>query len=423
MPPVSSTLPAVPIYMVAPFGLLLLLIAVLPLLVPEFWEKHHYKGLVAAGLAVPVAVWLVATGPARLGHTLIEYVSFICLLGSLFVVAGGLHVAGDLEGKPATNTAVLALGAVLASVIGTTGASMVLIRLLLRTNRQREHTSHLPFFFILLVSNCGGLLTALGDPPLFLGFLRGVPFLWTLRLWPCWLGCVGYLLALFYLVDARAHARETHEAIARDAREKLPLRVEGLVNLPLLLGIAGAVFLPTPWRELVMVALAAISYFVGPRAARTKNEFGFGPIVEVAVLFAGIFITMVPALELLEQRGGALGLRLPWHYFLATGGLSSVLDNAPTYLTFVAAAQGLTHELGLNPEILGIPQTYLAAISVGAVLMGANTYIGNGPNFMVKAIADSAGYRTYHFFRYAGLALLALSPVYTAIVLWFALTG
>jgi len=410
--PVNETALEVPVIAILPFALLLLCIAALPLAMPHFWDQNRNKGIVAAIVSLPIAAWLIAKGPAALGHSAIEYVSFICLLGSLFVVAGGIHVAGDLRATPRVNVFLLLIGALLASVIGTTGASMVLIRLVLRTNSERRNTSHLPFFFILLVSNCGGLLTPLGDPPLFLGYLRGVPFLWTFRLFPIWFLAIAYLLGVFFFVDRRAYAAENKKDLEFDEANQVKVRIIGKRNLLFLVGIVGAVFLPLPYRELAMLALASLSLFFGGRDGRKLNEFSFGPIAEVAILFAGIFITMVPALELLREHGKALGLVAPWQYFLSTGALSSVLDNAPTYLTFLSAAQGL----GLPAEVVGVPAIHLIAISAGAVLMGANTYIGNGPNFMVKAIADSAGYATDNFLAYAGKAILTLMPVYVAIV-------
>lgn len=409
---------SVPLVAVLPFVILLLCIAALPLAVPHFWDNNRNKGIVTAIVSLPIAGWLIAKSPLSLGHTALEYVSFLCLLGSLFVVAGGIHVAGDLKATPKDNAILLGIGAVLASFIGTTGASMVLIRLVLRTNSERKHTSHIPFFFILLVSNCGGLLTPLGDPPLFLGYLRGVPFLWTLRLFPIWVLAVAYLLIVFYFVDRKAYETETKADLQADAAHAVPVRIIGTTNIVLLLGIVAAVFLPFPYREGAMLALALLSLKFGSHDARTKNEFSFGPIIEVAVLFAGIFITMVPALELLRVHGKSLGLVAPWQYFLTTGALSSVLDNAPTYLTFLSAAQGL----GLPADIVGVTTAHLVAISAGAVLMGANTYIGNGPNFMVKAIADSAGYKTYNFLKYAGKATLTLTPVYIAIVAYLVMT-
>ncbi|WP_005031367.1 sodium:proton antiporter [Holophaga foetida] len=402
----------VPLYAVLPFVLMLACIAILPLAAPHWWDHNRNKGIVAVILAAPIAVWLLSVSPTHLLHVGIEYASFICLLGSLFVVAGGIHIGGDLRATPRNNTIMLGIGAVLASVIGTTGASMVLIRLLLRTNSERERVSHIPFFFILLVSNAGGLLTPLGDPPLFLGFLRGVPFFWTMRLFPIWLIAIVYLLAVFYFLDRRAYTRETPPAIWKDDHEVEPLSMDGRLNLLWLLVIVLAVFIPTPYREIVMVASAIASLKLGSSTGRTRNEFNFGPIIEVAILFIGIFVTMAPALTLLEHTGPSLGLTKPWHFFLVSGGLSSVLDNAPTYLTFFTTAQATASSLGLPTSVVGIPANLLAAISAGSVLMGANTYIGNGPNFMVKSIAESAGYRMPSFFRYAVMAIAVLLPIY-----------
>ncbi len=399
--------------MVLPFALLLGCIAVLPLLAAHFWEQNRNKAMVAGLLSLPVALFLANSFPSGLVHSALEYASFLALLGSLYVIAGGIHVTGDLAATPRVNTAILALGAVLANLVGTTGASMLLIRVLLRTNSERKRTSHVPFFFILIVSNCGGLLTPLGDPPLFLGYLRGVPFTWTLGLFPYWLLANAYLLALFFVVDRRAYHQERGRDIAADITHIEPVRVQGVLNLALLAGVLAAIFAPTPVRELAMVALALLSVFALDPQARQLNKFSYGPIVEVAVLFAGIFITMVPALALLEARGAELGLSAPWHFFLVTGALSSVLDNAPTYLTFLSAAQGLH----LADEIVGVPVLHLAAISVGAVFMGANTYIGNGPNFMVKAIAEEAGVKMPSFGGYAVRATLTLLPVYILVVM------
>jgi Na+/H+ antiporter NhaD/arsenite permease-like protein len=401
-------------FAVFPFALTLAGIAVLPLAMPGFWESNRNKALFSAVLALPVAVWLYSVGPAHLGHVASEYASFMCLLGSLFVVTGGIHISGDLRASPRTNTTILGVGAVLASIVGTTGASMLLIRLLLRTNAQRRHTAHIPFFFILLVSNAGGLLTPLGDPPLFLGFLRGVPFHWTLRLFPIWFMAVVYLLSAFYWFDRRAYAREAAGDLARDEREAVSLKIEGRQNLVWLVGVVLSVFLPSPLRELAMVAAATASLLVGDKQPRRKNAFSFAPIAEVGILFAGIFVTMAPALALLEQKGPALGLVEPWHFFVGAGTLSSVLDNAPTYLSFLTAAQSTASRLGLAVGVAAVPVSYLAAISAGSVLMGANTYIGNGPNFMVKSMAESAGYRMPSFVRYAICATALLAPLYVA---------
>ncbi|MFO1462762.1 MAG: sodium:proton antiporter [bacterium] len=403
----------IPWLLVLPFAGMLLAIALLPLTVPHFWEKNWKKGLVAGALALPVLAFFARHGAwAPLGHTLEEYLSFLALLGSLFVVSGGVVLRGDLEPRPRNNTLILALGAVLANLIGTTGASMLLIRPLLRTNARRRHTLHIPIFFIFLVSNAGGLLTPLGDPPLFLGFLRGVPFTWTLKLFPIWTLVVGTLLAAFYLWDRLAFAKEVHP----ESLEAIPgtgtLKVMGKINFWFLLGIIGAVYLPTPWRESAMVAMALASWLFTPHLLRVENSFTFSPIVEVAVLFAGIFVTMCPALILLAEHGREFGLQHPAQFFWVTGALSSFLDNAPTYLTFFSIAQGLH---GGGSLVAGVPEHLLLAISAGAVLMGANSYIGNGPNFMVKAIADEAHFKTPNFFAYIGYALMILGPLYLAI--------
>jgi Na+/H+ antiporter NhaD/arsenite permease-like protein len=408
-----------PLIAVTPFALLLLAMAVVPLLAPAFWEHNRNKAIIVAGLSAPVVVWLVLREPSAIAHSLHEYLSFIALLGSLFVVSGGVHLEGDLRATPGRNTALLAMGGVLANLLGTTGASMLLIRTLLRSNSQRRNVDHMPLFFILIVSNCGGLLTPLGDPPLFLGYLRGVPFTWTLRLWPVWAIAMLWLLSLYYWVDRRAYANEDPAILKQDEREAVPLSLLGWRNVAILLGIVASVFLSTPYRELGMLGMVLVSLTLGGKQARSANRFTWGPIVEVAILFAGVFTTMIPALRILELHGASLGLVHPWQYFIASGSLSSVLDNAPTYLTFLSAAQGM----GLHPDTVGVPNAFLAAISAGSVLMGANTYIGNGPNFMVKAIAEESGYRTPSFGRYALWAILILSPVYVFAAYWLSLIG
>jgi Na+/H+ antiporter NhaD/arsenite permease-like protein len=285
---------------------------------------------------------------------------------------------------------------------------------LLTTNRERRHVTHTVVFFIFLVANSGGCLTPLGDPPLFLGYLKGVPFFWTLRLFPAWLLTSCTLLAIYYLWDRRAHAREAGVDLERDRREVQPLRVAGSANLLLLGGVlASVLLLQSPWREIAMLALAIVSLVRTPRALREANHFTFHPIQEVAVLFAGIFVTMLPALDFLRARGAALGLAEPWHFFWATGLLSSFLDNAPTYLVFLAVAQGA----GLSPEVVGVSVRVLTAISLGAVFMGATTYIGNGPNFMVRAIAEARGLRMPSFAGYMLYSGLILLPTF-ALVTW-----
>ena len=403
------------LYWVAPFALLLLAIAVLPLAAPHFWERNRSKAIVCAVLGVPVVGWCIANDASLLGHAAHEYVSFILLIGALYVISGGILLTGDLPATPLVNTAFLAVGAVLANFIGTTGASMLLIRPVLRTNSERRLTRHLPVFFIFIVSNAGGLLTPLGDPPLFLGFLRGVPFEWTLSLWPIWLVVNGALLTLFFAWDSLAWRRESKADLARDAAEVRPLRLTGAVNFAWLALVLVAAFPSSPWRELLLVAATLGSVLSTPSRLRRDNGFTLGPVIEVAVLFAGIFATMIPALELLRSAGPALGIREPWQFFWLSGGLSSFLDNAPTYLTFFSLASGL----GPPAEGAGLPVALLTAISAGSVLMGANTYIGNGPNFMVKAIAEAEGVRMPSFFGYMAYSALILLPIFGLVTLLF----
>jgi len=399
---------SLPLWSILPFAGLLLAIAVAPLLAPLWWE-HHY-GKVSVGLALPVALYFLAADPAHLLRTLHEYVAFIILLGALFTITGGILVRGDFPPTPLVNGIFLAIGAVIANLIGTTGASMLLVRPLLRANARRERRVHVLVFFIFLVSNVGGALTPLGDPPLFLGFLEGVPFFWTLRLWPQWLLTVALVLTIFYLVDLY-HWR--HEAV--HPREELGFAVLGGQNFVFLGGVIGAIFLPTPWREAVMVLMGVASYQLTRGEIHSKNGFGFHPIIEVATLFIGIFMTMMPALLILEARGSHLGLHAPWHFFWVTGALSSFLDNAPTYLTFLSAARGL----GLPAEVAGVPATFLAAVSLGAVFMGANSYIGNGPNFMVRSIAERQGVKMPSFFGYMMYSGLVLLPVFAIVTMVF----
>ena len=404
-----------PVIWVLPFAAMLLSIAVVPLAAPHFWESNTRKLAVSAGLGLPVLVLYGLHAPLAIAHTAADYVSFMALLGSLFVISGGVLMDGDLEATPRVNTAFLAGGALFASVIGTTGASVLLIRPLLHTNSERRNVVHTVVFFIFLVSNIGGCLTPLGDPPLFLGYLLGVPFTWTFRLvWP-WLFTTGLLLAIYFIWDTVAHGREIGTRLRADRTHIEPITIRGKHNLVLLGGIvAAAAFLGSPWRELAMIGLAVAGFLGTPRALRDANHFSFHPIIEVAVIFLGIFATMIPALDLLRAHGSALGVREPWHFFWATGVLSSFLDNAPTYLTFVALAQGL----GLAHEVIQVPHTILAAISLGAVFMGANSYIGNGPNFMVRSIAESRGVRMPTFggyMLYSGCILLPVFALVTSV--------
>jgi Na+/H+ antiporter NhaD/arsenite permease-like protein len=415
----------VPIWTAIPFLALLLCIAVLPIVAGTWWHRNANKAKLAALFALPVAIFLgqAANGPAKLGHAVQEFVEFIVMLGALYSIAGGVALSGDLKAKPIINAAFLALGAVLANVIGTTGASMLLIRPILRTNSERKKTAHIPVFFIFIVSNTGGLLTPLGDPPLFLGFLRGVDFFWTLTLWRQWLLINCLLVLVFLILDTIQYRREKAGDIQRDDVRTHPLRIDGWAfNGALMLGVIGLIlakkYLIFPLPELGMLALATLSVWKTPRSIRTANHFTWFPIIEVAILFAAIFICMVPALALLEKHGAMLGIVHPWQYFWLTGMLSSALDNAPTYVTLgtlaqqTATADSFAHLVQLRPDLL-------AAVSCGAVLMGANTYIGNGPNFMVKAIAEDSGYPMPSFFGYVGYAIAFLIPLFVIVTFAF----
>ena len=340
-----------PVWSIAPFALLLLAIAVLPLVAGEFWEKNRNKALLSAVLGAPVVAAIAYLEPAVLAHTAHEYVAFIVLLGTLFVISGGIVVRGTLAGTPGLNAALLGVGSVAASLIGTTGASMLLIRPLLRANSVRQQKAHVVVFFIFVVSNAGGLLTPMGDPPLFLGFLRGVPFLWTLRLWPQWLFVNGILLVLFYFVDSTLFRREDlatpGDLDELAVKHQVPIHVAGKLNFLFLTGVvavlvaAGYWTLPPGVQECGMLLMGGLAWSSTARPLREENGFAWQPIVEVAVVFAGVFATMIPALQILNARGAEFGLREPWHFFWASGSLSSFLDNAPTYLTFTAAASGI----------------------------------------------------------------------------------
>ena len=417
-----------PTWSVAPFAAMLLAIAVMPLFAPAIWEHNRNKAILSLLLGAPVALWTATLDPAAVAHAAREYVAFILLLGALFVISGGIVVRGTLAGTPGLNAILLGIGALLASVIGTTGASMLLVRPLLRANSVRALKAHVFVFFIFVVANGGGLLTPMGDPPLFLGFLRGVPFTWTLRLWREWLFLNAALLAVFYVVDSTIFRRED---LARPVdldevavAHQVPISIAGKRNLLYLAGVAavlllsGKLRLHTLVQDAGMLAMVVLSWKTTPKELRAENGFSWSPMVEVGALFAGIFATMIPALAILNARGNELGLEHPWQYFWASGALSSFLDNAPTYLTFASAASGA---LGTDAENLAELLTtergaaLLAAISTGSVFMGANTYIGNGPNFMVKAIAEGAGVRMPGFFGYMAWSGAVLLPLFGAV--------
>ena len=410
---------AVPgLWLLIPFVLQLLGIAVLPFLAHHWWERNYPK--VSLGLGAMVAgYYLVALHDAhRIGDALHEYGSFVILMAALFIVAGGIHLGVEGGATPQRNLLFLLGGAVLSNLIGTTGASMLLIRPWIRMNRYRFTGFH-AVFFIFLISNVGGCLTPVGDPPLFLGFLKGVPFFWTLaHLWKPWLLVLGLLAAIFFLMD-RENFLRAPKAVRQEEAGEERFSVEGIGNLAALAVILGAIFLPSPWREVVMAGAALCSWYLTPRLIHERNDFSFAPIREVAWLFLGIFLTMIPALDLLGRLAPELTRSFgmgPLHFYYATGLLSSVLDNAPTYLAFLSVDAGLKGgSLNHPTDILGIAMqtpANLMAISLSSVFFGAMTYIGNGPNFMVRSIVEGSGARCPGFFGYIlAYALPILLPV------------
>ncbi|RPI29269.1 MAG: sodium:proton antiporter [Acidobacteria bacterium] len=430
---------------ILPFVLLLLSIAVMPFINRHWWEENYAFVAFSLGALVVIYYMLMLPNPPRMALTFYEYVSFICLIGSLFVVAGGIHVRMKGRETPWENVRLLAVAALASNVLGTTGASMLAIRPYLRLNRFRIRPYHV-VFFIFIVSNMGGALTPIGDPPLFLGYLKGIPFFWILgRAWLPWLVALSLVLVTFYAIDLYHFRKLRHrQQVGAEAQDKT--EVTGLHNAFFLAVILGAVFIEHPLmlREVIMASAAFASYFTTTREVHRSNNFNFLPIKEVAILFAGIFATMVPALDWLELNARVLGLVTPGHYYWATGALSSFLDNAPTYLNFLSAAFGLhgasvdnanhVHAMlgyatagaaslpnPLKPDALPItPETwnYVLAISVAAVFFGACTYIGNGPNFMVKSIAEQAKVKCPSFFGYiVKFSIPILVPVFALI--WF----
>jgi len=457
-----------PLVMVIPFVLLLGAIAVFPLIpaTEHWWESNLSRFIVAAGLgAITLLYYIVLhqhpvqchwikeslVRPSdgglnlRLGGVVFanailhEYIPFIMLLFSLYTISGGIRIQGDLPAHPLTNSAFIAVGGVLASFIGTTGAAMLLIRPLLETNKERRHVKHTVIFFIFVVCNCGGCLLPIGDPPLFLGYLRGVGFLWTFNLWPQWLLVNSILTGMYYLYDHFwCYPHEKPIDIVRDETRVRGLKFSGLwPNALLLLGVILSVALldpekallgtgwhPWPYlREVTQLGLVALSLMLGSRAVRRANSFNYHAIVEVAALFFGIFICMQPPLEILHVRGPDLGLSSPMHFFWLTGALSSVLDNAPTYVVFFETAKTLGGEDLVHLTTGAISESLLRAVSLGAVFMGAMTYIGNGPNFMVKAIAEKSGIRMPSFFGYMVYSCSLLLPLFVlvTVVTWILL--
>lgn len=430
--------------LIAPFILLLIAIAFMPFINADWWGKRYAGVCLVLGLVPLIYYFLILKNGPRMMSTAYEYIGFIALIGSLYVVSGGIHIRIKGRSTPHANVILLAIGAVVSNFLGTTGASMVLIRPYIRVNRYRISGYHI-VFFIFIVSNIGGLLTPIGDPPLFLGYLKGVPFFWVIsRVWQIWLVALSALLLIFYTIDYHDYKKvpDTLEREIEEAGEHPA--VDGLHNIIFLLMIIGAVFLKEPLREVIMIGAAAASYFTTKQQIHEQNHFNFIPIKEVAVLFAGIFVTMVPALDWLELNAGSLGILSPAQFYWCSGLLSTILDNAPTYLNFLSAAFGL-HGLSVdNPVHMqamlgslpasGIQQLhllqashlqgvtaqswkYIQAISAGAVMFGAGTYIGNGPNFMVKSIAEQSHVRVPHFMEYVlYYALPILGPLF--IVIW-----
>jgi Na+/H+ antiporter NhaD/arsenite permease-like protein len=425
---------SIPLLSLAPFVLMLLSIAIFPLFWNHFWEKNVNKLIVAVVLSIPIVIYLISAGMwHKLYETMVfDYLPFIILLGALFTITGGIYLSGDIEATPKINTLFLGIGAVLASFMGTTGAAMLLIRPVIQTNKERQFKVHTILFFIGIIANCGGLLTPLGDPPLFMMYLRGAPFTWFLKLGPEWLFANVILLLIYFFVDSYYHKKEPASAIQRDKTNIRPIKIEGKLNFIWLLGVVLSVaFLNQQYlpfieqneyfkfiREFAIIAMAICSLLFTTNLVRTSNCFTWEPIKEVAYLFFGIFITMVPCLLFLEFNAKTLGVTFVHQFYYYTGALSSFLDNTPTAVTFHSLAEGLGITTGTL--VAGIPEELLKAISVGAVMFGSMTYIGNGPNFMVKAVAEENNIKMPSFFSYMyKFSLIVLLPVFIIIQLLF----
>jgi len=426
----------IPMWSLLPFLLMLGAIAVLPLAAARFWDRNRNKLLVALALSIPAAVYLLQAhlGTALYDSLVFDYIPFIILLGALFVITGGIFIETRVAATPLANTLLLAVGTVLASFLGTTGAAMLLIRSLLHVNRSRKFKIHTLMFFIATVCNCGGLLTPLGDPPLFMMYLRGASFLWFFKLLPLWLVTNLLLLIVYYIVDSYYWKGDKTEASAGDMSFSVELR--GKLNFLWLAGVILAIALINEQtipalgasrylrfvREGVILLMAMFSLMFTTHLTRVSNSFTWRPIEEVAYLFLGIFVTMVPCLLFLEKNAAALGVTSPVAFYYATGSLSSVLDNTPTAVTFYSFAQGLGQSA--PAMVAGIPESLMIAICAGAVLFGAMTYIGNGPNFMVKTIAEHQGIRMPYFFEYVWrFGLVVLLPIFILVQLLFIRSG
>ena len=440
---IASPIPS--LWSVLPFVGLLLSIAVLPLVskTERWWENNRNRLMIAAVFGGMTLLYYGAAFGAHkvvsiMEHAVLaEYIPFIVLLFSLYVISGGISLKGDLAAHPSTNTAFLAVGALIASFVGTTGASMLLIRPLLQTNQERKHVRHTVIFFIFLVSNIGGCLLPIGDPPLFLGYLKGVPFLWTMGLWLPWLVTCVALLGIYFVWDTLAYRKETPQDILRDETEKRPLSLSGKFNFVLLLGVVLCVALVKPgetilgitvfpfMRELLMLGLVVLSLRLTSKRIRKDNDFNYHAIMEVAALFIGIFICMQAPIEILTASGESLApfLGSSDRFYWATGTLSAFLDNAPTYVVFFETAKTMPTAPGTEMLTLAdgssIAVTLLSAISLGAVFMGAMSYIGNGPNFMVKSIAEQAGVKMPSFFGFMVYSVVILVPLFIVVTMLF----
>lgn len=429
---------SVSLWTLIPFVLMLLSIAVFPLVkkTEHFWENNRNKLIVSIVLSIPVIAIFAANGMTHniIHQVVYDYVPFIALLLSLFIVTGGIFINIDIKAKPINNTIMLAIGMILASFMGTTGAAMLLIRPLLNINKERKHTVHTVLFFIAIVANCGGLLTPLGDPPLFMLYLRGASFGWFFGLFAEWLTAGLLLLAIYFVYDTIMYKKEDAESLLMDAANQEPLKIEGKINFVLLLGvIASVAFINSQYikglddntlklvQSGALVVIALLSMVLTSKKTRFEdNKFSWGPILEVAALFLGIFITMVPALMYLQGNAHNMGLEKDWQFYYITGALSSFLDNTPTALAFHSVALGLDYSTFTGTMVAGVPEFLLKAISTAAVFFGAMTYIGNGPNFMVKAIAEQSGLKMPDFFRYIyKFALIFVLPVYVIVQLIF----
>lgn len=423
-----------PLWAIIPFVLMLLMIAIGPLLFHHWWEENKNKLIVSLALGIPTAAYLISQQLSdALAHQLLfDYVPFIILLGSLFVITGGIHLKGDIQAKPWINTTFLAIGAVLASIMGTTGAAMLLIRPIIKTNSERKYKVHTILFFIATVANCGGLLTPLGDPPLFLLYLRGAEFTWFFHMLPEWAVTNALLLIVYFIFDSYYYKKEPVENITFDRTNIEPIRIQGNLNFLWLAGVVISVaFLNGQYlefvhenhyygfvREAAMLLMAGLSLLFTKKKLREANKFTWVPIIEVAFLFLGIFITMVPALLYLAANAASFGITEPSQFYYATGALSSFLDNAPTAVSFHKLASGM--HMGGTELVAGIPELFLTAICLGAVFFGSMTYIGNGPNFMVKAIAEENKIDMPSFFGYMiKFSLIVLLPIYILVQLIF----